>query len=149
MPFEAQDPEYERRVRESLAKQSYMAKLGVKLVRISPGEVHLSLPVRDDLLQQHDNVHAGVLASAMDSAAGYAAFTLMPAGSGVVSVEFKVNLLEPARGERIEARARVVRSGRTLSSVAAEAWAITGSDERLVATLSGTMMCLVGRGVSG
>ncbi len=149
MPFEAQDPEYERRVRESLAKQSYMAKLGVTLARISPGEVHLALPVRDDLLQQHGNVHAGVLASAMDSAAGYAAFTLMPAGSGVVSVEFKVNLLEPARGERIEARARVVRSGRTLSSVAAEAWALTGSDERLVATLSGTMLCLVGRGVSG
>ena len=149
MPFEAQDPEYERRVRESLAKQSYMAKLGVKLVRISPGEVHLSLPVRDDLLQQHDNVHAGVLASAMDSAAGYAAFTLMPAGSGVVSVEFKVNLLEPARGDYLVARGRVLRPGRTLFACVSEAWAYAGERETLVALLQGTMMCLVGRGLSG
>ena len=149
MPFEAQDPDFEARVRESLARQAYMTKLGVTLARVAPGEVHLALPVRDDLLQQHGTVHAGAIASALDSAAGYAAFTLMPAGSGVVSVEFKVNLLEPARGERIEARARVVRAGRTLTSVAAEAWAITGSAERLVATFSGTMMCLMGRGISG
>ena len=149
MALKTQDPEFALRVRESFARQAYMATLGARLSRVAPGEVDIELPVRDDLLQQHGNVHAGALASVLDSAAGYAAFTLMPAGSGVVSVEFKVNLLEPARGERIEARARVVRAGRTLTSVAAEAWAITASGERLVATFSGTMMCMVGRGVSG
>jgi uncharacterized protein (TIGR00369 family) len=144
-----QDPDFESRVRESLARQAYMTLLGVTLTHIAPGEVHLSFPVRDELRQQHGSVHAGVLASVMDSAAGYAAFTRMPAGSGVVSVEFKVNLLEPAFGERIEARARVVRAGRTLSSVAAEAWVVEAGAERLAATFSGTMMCLVGRGVTG
>ena len=147
--MQAQDPLYEARVRESLARQEFMELLGVTLTRIVPGEVHLSFPVRDQLKQQHGVVHAGALASAMDSAAGYAAFTLMPEGSGVVSVEFKVNLLEPARGDRIEARARVVRAGRTLTSVAAEAWAVDAEGERLVATFSGTMMCLVGRAATG
>ena len=147
--MQPQDPEYAARVRESLARQAYMKLLGVSLSHIAPGQVHLSFSVRGELLQQHGTVHAGALASAMDSAAGYAAFTLMPAGSGVVSVEFKVNLLEPARGERIEARARVVRAGRTLTSVAAEAWAIERGAEKLVATFSGTMMCLVGRSVTG
>jgi len=147
--MQPQDPHYPTRVRESLARQAFMELLGVTLTHIAPGEVHLAFPVREALLQQHGTVHAGALASVMDSAAGYAAFTLMPAGSGVVSVEFKVNLLEPARGERIEARARVIRAGRTLTSVAAEAWATDADGERLVATLSGTMMCLVGRSVSG
>ena len=147
--MQPQDPDYAARVRESLGRQAFMNLLGVSLSHIAPGQVHLSFPVRDELLQQHGTVHAGALASAMDSAAGYAAFTLMPAGSGVVSVEFKVNLLEPARGERIEARARVVRAGRTLTSVVAEAWAIERGAEKLVATFSGTMMCLVGRSVTG
>jgi len=143
------DPETATRVRESLARQSFMNLLGVSLTHLAPGEVHLTFPVRPDLLQQHGQVHAGALASVMDSAAGYAAYTLMPAGSGVVSVEFKVNLLEPALGERVEARAHVVRAGRTLSVVAAEAWAIGPDGERRVATLSGTMMCLVGRAATG
>ncbi len=147
--MQPQDPHYESRVRESLARQAFMELLGVTLTHIAPGEVHLSFPVRDQLLQQHGSVHAGALAAAMDSAAGYAAFTLMPADSGVVSVEFKVNLLEPARGKYLEARARVVRAGRTLTSVSAEAWAVDGSSERLVATFSGTMMCLVGRSATG
>ena len=147
--MQPQDPQFESRVRESLARQAFMELLGVTLTHISPGSVHLSFPVRDELRQQHGSVHAGALASVMDSASGYAAFTLMPAGSGVVSVEFKVNLLEPALGERVEARARVVRAGRTLTSVAAEAWVIDGASERLAATFSGTMMCLVGRTATG
>ena len=147
--MQPQDPNYAARVRESLARQAFMELLGVTLTHIAPGEEHLAFAVREELCQQHGSVHAGVLASAMDSAAGYAAFTLMPAGSGVVSVEFKVNLLEPARGERIEARARVVRAGRTLTSVAAEAWASAAAGETRVATFSGTMMCLVGRSRTG
>jgi uncharacterized protein (TIGR00369 family) len=147
--MQPRDPEFELRIRESFARQAYMTTLGASLARVAPGEVAIRLPVREGLLQQHGAVHAGALASVLDSAAGYSAFSLMPAGAGVVSVEFKINLLEPARGEAIEARARVVRAGRTLSSVAAEAWALEGGRERLVANFSGTMMCLIGRGVSG
>lgn len=142
-------PGFESRVRDSFTRQTFMAMLGASLTRVAPGEVTITLPVRAALAQQHGSVHAGALASILDSAAGYAAFSLMPADAGVVSVEFKVNLLEPAVGDRIEARGRVVRAGRTLSACTAEAWAISGSDEKLVATLQGTMMCLLGRGVTG
>lgn len=146
----AQDPQLEARVRESFARQTFMATLGATLTRVAPGEVTITLPVREALAQQHGSVHAGAIASVLDSASGYAALTLMPAGSGVVSVEFKLNLLEPAVGERVEARARVVRSGRTLSVCTAEAWAIDAAGgERLAATLQGTMMCLVGTGRVG
>ena len=147
------DPQFELRVRESFAKQTFMATLGATLARIAPGEVTIALPVREALAQQHGSVHAGALASVLDSASGYAALTLMPPGAAVVSVEFKLNLLEPAVGERVEARARVVRSGRsgrTLSVCTAEAWAIDAAgNERLAATLQGTMMCLLGTGRVG
>lgn len=149
MPFEPQDPSYADRVRASFARQTFMATLGAVLERVAPGETDIGLPVRAALSQQHGFVHAGALASVLDSAAGYAAFTLMPADSGVVSVEFKVNLLEPARGERIVARGVVIRMGRTLVVCRADAVAIADGRETLVATLQGTMMCLQGRGVSG
>ena len=148
MALEPQDPGCEARVRESFARQTFMSTLGATLARVAPGEVDIALPVSEALLQQHGSVHAGALASVLDSAAGYAALSLMPVGAGVVSVEFKVNLLEPARGERIVARGRVVRAGRTLSVCVAEAWAHADGHETLVATLQGTMMCLLGRGVS-
>lgn len=144
------DPEFEARVRDSFSKQAFMATLGATLARVDAGEVTIALPVRAALAQQHGSVHAGALASVLDSAAGYAALSLMPAGAGVVSVEFKVNLLEPAVGEIVEARGRVLRSGRTLSVCTAETWAIDAAgNEKLVATLQGTMMCLVGGGRVG
>lgn len=150
MPVAPKDPQFAARVRESFAKQTFMTTLGATLARVAPGEVTIVLPVREAIAQQHGSVHAGALAGVLDSAAGYAALSLMPAGAGVVSVEFKVNLLEPAMGERIEARGRVLRSGRTLSACTAEAWAIdAGGAERLVAMLQGTMMCLVGSGRTG
>lgn len=149
MPMEPQDAGYEARVRESFARQTFMATLGAKLARVAAGEVDVELPVREALVQQHGSVHAGAITSVLDSAAGYAAFSLMPAGAAVVSVEFKVNLLEPARGERIVARGRVLRPGRTLFVCVSEAWAYAGERETLVAMLQGTMMCLLGRGVSG
>lgn len=149
MPFEAQDPEFAPRVRESFARQAFMATLGARLARVEPGAVDIELPVREALTQQHGSVHAGAVASVLDSAAGYAAFSLMPAGAGVVSVEFKLNLLEPARGDSILAEGRVVRAGRTLFTCTAEAWATDGGERKRVALLQGTMMCLVGRGVSG
>ncbi len=149
MPLEPADPDYATTVRESFARQAYMAMLGAILARVAPGEVDLELPVHAGLTQQHGSVHAGALASVLDSAAGYAALTLMPAGAGVVSVEFKLNLLEPARGERMLALGRVVRAGRTLTTCTAEAWALAGEQRTRVALLQGTMMCLLGRSVHG
>lgn len=139
------DPQFESRVRESFAKQAFMTNLGAKLTRVVAGEVTITLPVRDELTQQHGSVHAGAVTSVLDSAAGFAAFSLMPADAAVLSTEFKVNLLEPAVGVTIEARGRVLRSGRTLSVAVAEAWAIDErGDEKLVAVLQGTMICLLG-----
>jgi uncharacterized protein (TIGR00369 family) len=143
--FVAQDPAYEARVRASFAQQRAMATLGVTIARVAPGEVVLALPYRADLTQQHGYMHAGVVAAIADSACGYAAFTLMPADSNVLSVEFKVNLMAPARGERFEARARVLRAGRTITTCQADVVAFEGGEEKVVATLLGTMMCVPAR----
>lgn len=145
MTLEAPDPGFEARVRASFARQAFMATLGASLVSIRPGEVVLELPHREDLTQQHGSLHAGVLASVADSACGYAAFTLMPEGRAVVSVEFKANLLAPARGERFRATARVVRAGRTLTVCTAEVVAIEGEKETLVAVMQATMIGLENR----
>jgi uncharacterized protein (TIGR00369 family) len=108
---------YEQRVRDSFARQRVMATLGARLLRIDPGEVEIELPYREELSQQHGFLHAGIVTTVLDSAAGYAAFTLMPADAGVLSVEFKTHLLAPAVGERLIGRARVVRAGRSLTVV--------------------------------
>jgi len=147
--WQPRDGAFEERVRTSFVHQAFMATLGARLGHVGPGEVDIELPVRAELTQQHGYVHAGALASVLDSAAGYAAYTLMPATAGVLSIEFKLNLLEPARGERIVARGRVVRPGRTITACRADAIAFDGGRETLVATLQGTMMCVEGRGVTG
>ena len=147
MPWQARDPAFAERVRTSFDRQRFMGTLGARLGRVAAGEVDIELPVADALTQQHGFVHAGALASVLDSAAGYAAFTLMPAGAAVLSIEFKLNMLEPARGERIVARGQVVRSGRTIHVCRADAVAFAGGRETLVATLQGTMMCVEGRGI--
>jgi uncharacterized protein (TIGR00369 family) len=146
------DPDYERRVRESFARQAAMHTLGISLASVAPGEVVLELPFRSDLTQQHGFLHAGVVTSAMDSACGYAALSLMDVGAAVLSVEFKVNLLAPARGRRFRALGRVVRAGRTITVVTGELRAFddelpTGnalddSAGTLVALLTGTMMAV-------
>jgi uncharacterized protein (TIGR00369 family) len=111
MSFTAADPDFESRIRASFARQAVMATLGATLGRIAPGEVEIALASRPELAQQHGFVHAGVLATILDSACGYAAYSLMPADAAVLSVEFKINLLAPAVGERFVARARVLRPG--------------------------------------
>ena len=143
------DPAFRERVRASFDRQQFMATLGAVLERVEQGEVDIALPVAAPLTQQHGFVHAGALAGVLDSACGYAAFTLMPADAAVLSIEFKLNLLEPARGERVLARARVVRAGRTVSVCRADAFALADGRETLVATLTGTMMCVRGRGLAG
>lgn len=139
MPFQPRDPHYDSRVRASFARQAAMRTLGVTLERISPGEVDLALAFRRDLTQQHGFLHAGVITAAVDSACGYAALTLMDPGVAVLSVEFKVQLLAPARGARFLALGRVVRAGRTLTVVSGELR--TDADE-VVALLNGTMMAV-------
>lgn len=142
--FEPRDPDYERRVRESFARQRAMETLGARLLRVAPGEVEIELDFIEALTQQHGYLHAAVTTAAADTACGYAALTLMDAGSEVLSVEFKLNLLAPAAGERFVARARVVRSGRNITVCAGDVFALRpGGEEKLVATMLATMMRVV------
>ena len=130
-----------RQVRDSLQRQSFMRLLGAQASVVEPGHVVIEVPFRADLCQQNGYLHAGVVTSVADSACGYAALTLMPPGSDVLSVEFKVNLLSPGRGEVFRADARVVRSGRTLTVCQAEVTAITaGQADVSVALMQATMM---------
>ena len=142
--FVASDPDFQRRVRESFDAQAFMRLIGARLERVEPGAVNIGLDFRDDLTQQDGFLHAAVVAGIADSACGYAAYTLMPAGSRVLSVEFKTNLLRPAKGERFRAEARVLRAGRTITVVRADVLALDGpADEiegKVVATMLGTMI---------
>lgn len=137
------NPSFAEAIAHSFAQQAVMQLLGAELTRVEPGVVEITLPFRADLTQQHGYLHAGVITTIADSAAGYAAFSLMPAGSEVLSVEFKINLLRPARGERFVARAEVIKPGRTLVVVRADVFGIAeNAVEELVATMQGTMICL-------
>src|ERR1051325_603513 len=111
--FSPQDTDFEARVRASFARQRVMETIGARLLRVAPGEVEIGLEFREDLTQQHGYLHAGVVAAVVDSACGYAAMSLAPAGAEVLSIEFKLNLLSPARGESFVARAAVKRAGRS------------------------------------
>jgi len=117
-----------------------MHTLGARLVSVAPGEVVLELPYQEPLTQQHGFLHAGAVASIADSAAGYAALSLMPADAGVLSVEFKVNLMAPAAGERFRATGRVVRAGRTVTVCTAEVEALSVDTAKTVALMQATMM---------
>ena len=140
-------PGFEARTRDSFARQAAMATLGITLDRVEAGTVHLLLPHRADLTQQHGFLHAGIVSTALDSACGYAAFTLMPADAAVLTIEFKVNLLAPARGPVLRVAGQVVKAGRTISVV--DARATQGDDDTLVATMTATVMTVLGRGLSG
>jgi uncharacterized protein (TIGR00369 family) len=143
--FRPLDPAFEPRVRASFARQTVMATIGARLTRVAPGAVDIELAFRDDLCQQHGFLHAGIVTTIADSACGYAALSLMPADAAVLTVEFKVNLLAPARGDRLVARGRVTRAGRTLTVASADVVAATGHDERPVAVMLATLMALVDR----
>lgn len=124
-----------------------MGLIGGELTRVEPGVVEITLPYRADLTQQDGYVHAGIVTTIADSACGYAAYSLMPPESDVLAVEFKVNLLRPAKGDKFMARAEVIKPGRTLTVVRADVFATSGKDEwQLVATMQGTMMRLPRRG---
>lgn len=130
----------EANVRESFARQALMRTIGASLSLVERGHVEISLVPRPDLTQQHGFLHAAVVAAILDSASGYAALSMMPPGCDVMSVEFKVNLLRPAIGERFVARASVKRAGKTLTVTDADCFAISGDMEKLIATMLGTMI---------
>jgi len=138
--FVPQDPAFAARVRASFSRQAVMATLGATLESVEPGAVQIRLPFRADLTQQHGFLHAGVMTAVVDSACGYAALSLMPPGAGVLSIEFKVNLLAPGEGEAVVARGRVLRPGRTIMVAAGDVFALKGGAERLVATMLATLM---------
>jgi uncharacterized protein (TIGR00369 family) len=131
---------YEERIRASFARQGLMSTLGAALAKIAPGVVEIVMHPAPAISQQHGFVHAGAVSAIADSAAGYAALSLMPADSGVLTGEFKINLLAPAAGERLRARGQVVKAGRTLTLAQAEVFAESGGQEKLIALLTATMM---------
>lgn len=142
--FAPKDPDFADRVRASFARQDFMVHIGAELARVEPGAVDIAMAFKPELRQQHGFFHAGGTISIADSAGGYAALSLYPAGSGVLTTEFKINLINPARGERLIARGRVVKPGRTLTVSKSDVYGVTGDGETHVATALMTMMCLEG-----
>src|ERR1044071_165050 len=140
IPLQTQDSDYERRIRQSFARQRVMQLIGASLKCIEPGVVDIVLPFREDLTQQNGYIHAGIITTVADSACGYAAYTLMPAGSEVLSVEFKVNLLRPAGGETFVAEGRVLKAGKTLTVTRCDVYGRMGEETKLIATMLATMI---------
>lgn len=143
--FVPRDDDFERRVRSSFARQTLMETIQARLVRVLPGEVEIELPFRADLAQQNGFMHAGIITSIVDSACGYAALSLMPAGVDVLTVEYKVNFVSPAIGLRMIGRGRVTKPGRTLTVCAGDVVAVSDRGEKLVATMLATMMAVSDR----
>ncbi|WP_395055520.1 PaaI family thioesterase [Polaromonas sp.] len=143
--FEPKDGGYAARVRDSFALQGAMGTLGASLAEIAPGRVVIELPWAAGLSQQHGFLHAGMVATALDSACGYAGFTLMPEGAGVLTIEFKINLLAPAKGQRFRMVGQVIKPGRNITVTEGRAYAIDGGREKLIATLGATLMTITGR----
>lgn len=139
-PWIPADPDFAQRVSDDFARQRFMTTLGATIAHVGPGAFAIVMPVAGAVTQQHGFVHAGVLTALADTACGYAAHTLMPAGSQVLSVEFKLNLLRPAKGTRVRAHGEVLRPGRTVTACRADVYCGTDDDEVLVATMLGTMI---------
>lgn len=143
--FEPADPDFATRVCDSFARQAMMAHLGAEMALVEPGRVEIAMPFHESLTQQHGFVHAGALASIADSAGGYAATSLFPATAQPLTVEFKLNLLAPAAGERFLAVGQVLRPGRTLTVCELQVHAERAGESKLCATGLQTMMRIEGR----
>jgi uncharacterized protein (TIGR00369 family) len=148
---QAADAGFADRVRASFAAQPAMATLGARLAGVAPGHVIVTMQHRPELTQQHGFLHAGIVSTALDSACGYAAYSLMPADAAVLTIEFKINLLAPARGPWFRFEGRVAKAGRTISVV--DGRALQGADDHaeptLIATMTATVMTVRGRGIAG
>ncbi len=134
--------EIDARVRASFAKQTIMQTIGAEVAAVRPGEVEIVLPCSDKILQQHQFIHAGAVATIADTACGYAALTVMPREAAVLTTEFKINLLAPAKGERLRAIGRVVRNGKKLVITLGEVFAEEGGARKQVALITATMMVI-------
>ena len=139
------NPDFAVRVRESFARQAFMAHIGAELTEVGAGTCEITLPYREELTQQHGFFHGGVIGTLADNVCGYAAFTLAPADASILTVEYKINIVSPGDGERLVARAKVARPGRSLVVCQADIHAMKGGSEKLVATALGTMMLMHGR----
>lgn len=142
--FVARDADYERRVRDSFARQGFLAHCGATIDFVAPGHVDVSVRRTATLTQQHGFFHGGLIATLADTAAGYAALSLMRPEAGVLSVEFKLNFIAPARGEQMVAHGQVIRPGRTLTVCRADIEIVDGDRVTEVATALLTMMCVDG-----
>ena len=143
--FEPKDPNFAERVRASFGRQKVMATLGITIDELRAGEIVLRMPYHPLYTQQHGFMHAGIISTALDSACGYAAYSLMSDDAAVLTVEFKTNLLAPAQGEYFVFRGRVIKPGRTLTLCDSQAFAVENGSEKLVATMTGTLMALYDR----
>lgn len=141
----AVEPALERRIRDSFGRQGLMQHLGAAIEEVRLGLVTIRMPFRPELSQQHGYFHAGGTSTIADSAGGYAAYTMFPEDSSVLTVEFKINLLNPARGDALEAVGKVVKSGRTLTICQLEVFAGAAEGRSLVAIGQATLMCMAGR----
>ncbi len=141
-PFQPPDPHFAERVRASFQQQTVMAAIGASVHSVAAGAVEIELPYRADLCQQDGFLHAGIITTIVDSACGYAAYTLMPDGARVLSIEFKINFLAPAVGDRFIARGTVARAGRTVTVCTGEVVAVSQDSERVIALMQATMMAV-------
>jgi uncharacterized protein (TIGR00369 family) len=136
------DPRFAERCRASFARQQAMALIGARMTAIAPGSCEIELPFRAEITQQKGYVHGGIVGMVADTACGYAAYSLMPASASLVTVEYKINILAPGCGERLLARAEVIKSGRTLSITRGEVYAEQGGAQTLCAVMQQTLMML-------
>lgn len=145
--FTPPDADFEARVRDSFSRQPFMAAIGASLRAVAPGRVELVLPYDDrKVTQQHGFFHGGAIGAIADTAGGFAAFTLFPADSAILTVEYKINIMAPGRGERLVAVGQVIRSGRTLTVSSVDIYAETGTERTHCATATQTLFCLAGKG---
>jgi uncharacterized protein (TIGR00369 family) len=143
--FEPRDPHFAQRVRASFDRQAAMRTLGAMLAAVRPGQVEITLPWSEPLTQQHGFLHAGMVSVALDSACGYAGFSLMPVDAAVLTIEFKINLLAPAKGQSFRMVGTVIKPGRTVTVCEGQAYAIEQGQEKLIATMGCTLMTVIGR----
>ena len=151
MPKIDVDTDYENRVRSSFARQKAMETIGAQLTVVTPGTIEIEMPYSASLTQQHGFIHAGIISTALDSACGYAAYSLMPPEAAVLTIEFKLNMLAPGKGERFLFRGNVTKPGRTIIVADGQAYAFSDDGEaKLIATMTATMMTITGRdGLAG
>ncbi len=139
------DPDYQARVRASFARQRFMAFIGASLDEVLPGRCRISLPYRPELAQQHGFFHGGVIGTLADNCGGYSAFTMAEADASILTIEYKLNIVAPGCGERLEGLGRIVRAGRRIVVCETEIFAVEGGRRTLCAASLGTLMLMAGR----